>query len=304
MMEELLKALKQKIIRTHLFNFVTARLHFMKRRGELKKIVGNLIDKYRMEPMEQKPLDGEISNYVWVCWWQGENDMSPIVRECYKQIKVLNADKQVILITEKNVGKYVKFPSYIIEKFRKGIITKTHFSDLLRTELLCQYGGVWMDITLMTWTGIPDTFFDFPIYTGHFTYNKNDYNISKNRWTSFFLVARYPNNVLFRYLADFWRMYWEQKDHLIEYFLVDYAIDFGYQYISTIRKELDLVPINGCGKDVWQLLKILPDQFQDEVIEKIKSENWMQKLSYKGENKIQEQSTLPEESVYKKLFLN
>ena len=161
-----------------------------------------------------------------------------------------------------------------------------------------------MDITLMTWTGIPDSFFDFPIYTGHFTYNKNDYNISKNRWTSFFLAARYPNNILFRYLADFWRMYWEQKDHLIEYFLVDYAIDFGYQYISTIRKELDLVPINGCGKDVWQLLKILPDQFQDEVIEKIKSENWMQKLSYKGENRIQERSTSPEESVYKKLFLN
>ena len=234
-MEEMLKALKQRIIRTHLFNFVTARLHFMKRRWELKKIVGNLIDKYRMEPMEQKPLDGKISNYVWVCWWQGENNMSPIVRECYKQIKELNADKQVILITEENKGRYVTFPSYIIEKFRKGIITKTHFSDLLRTELLCQYGGVWMDITLMTWTGIPDSFFDFPIYTGHFTYNKNDYNISKNRWTSFFLAARYPNNILFRYLADFWRMYWEQKDHLIEYFLVDYAIDFGYLCHASSR---------------------------------------------------------------------
>ena len=90
-MEELVKVLKQKIIRTHLFNLVTSRLHFMERRRELKKIVGNLIDKYQKEPMEQKPLDRKISNYLWVCWWQGESGMSPIVRTCYKQIKELNA---------------------------------------------------------------------------------------------------------------------------------------------------------------------------------------------------------------------
>lgn len=96
-----------------------------------------------------------------------------------------------------------------------------------------------------------DSFFEYPFYTGHFTYDRNDFNISRNRWTSFFLVARNPNNVLFQYLADFWRLYWRQKDCLIEYFLIDYAIDFGYKYISTIRKEIDLVPINGCGNNVW-----------------------------------------------------
>lgn len=303
-MEEPLKVLKQRIIRTHLFNSVTARLHFVKRRRELKKIVGNLIDKYQKEPMEQKPLDGKFSNYVWVCWWQGENDMSPIIRTCYKQIKELNTDKQVILITEKNVGKYVTFPSSILEKYHKGIISKTHLSDFLRVELLCKYGGVWMDITLMTWTSIHKEFYELPVFTGHFEQNKNDYNIAKNRWTTFFWVSRYSNNVLFCYLADFWRMYWREKNSIIEYFLLDYAIDFGYRYIPAIRKELDMVPVNGCGKDVWQLLKILPDQFKDEVIEKIKNDNWMQKLSYKGENRIQERSTSPEESVYKKLFLN
>lgn len=167
-----------------------------------------------------------------------------------------------------------------------------------------QMGGVWMDITLITWTRLPDSFFEYPFYTGHFTYDRNDFNVSRNRWTSFFLVARNPNNVLFQYLADFWRLYWRQKDCLIEYFLIDYAIDFGYKYISTIRKEIDLVPINGCGNNVWQLLKILPNQFKDEVIEKIKKENWMQKLSYRGENKIQEKSNSPENSIYKKLFLD
>lgn len=303
-MKTRLQMLKQKIIETYLFNYISAQLHFIKRRRELKKIVRSLIDKYRMKPMEEETLNCEISDYVWVCWWQGENDMSPIVRKCYNQIKELNTNKQVILITEENVNKYVTFPSFIIEKYHKGIITKTHLSDILRAELLCKYGGVWMDITLITWTRIPDSFFEFPFYTGHFAYDKYDFNISRNRWTSFFLVARSPNNVLFQYLTDFWRLYWRQKDCLIEYLLVDYAIDFGYKYISSIRKEIDLVPINGCGNNVWQLLKILPNQFKDEVIEKIKKENWMQKLSYRGENKIQEKSNSPENSIYKKLFLD
>lgn len=294
--------LKQKIMKTHLFNLITAKLHYAKRRKELKVLVGELVEKYRNEPAEK--ANKEISKYVWVCWWQGEQDMSPIVKTCFENIKKFNPDKKVILITEENLSEYVDFPQYILEKYKKGIITKTHFSDLLRTELLCKYGGVWMDITLLTWSSIPDSFYDYPVYTGHFECNKTDYNISDNRWTSFFWVSRYPENVLFRYLSDFWQMYWKEKDQMIEYFLIDYAIDFGYRNISAIKKELDMVPINGCGKDVWQLLKILPDSFEEEKLKKIQSENWMQKLSYRGEMNIQSKSSSPENSIYKRLFLS
>ena len=71
----------------------------------------------------------------------------------------------------------------------------------------------------------------------------------------------------------------------------------------AIKQELDMVPVNGCGKNVWELLKILPDSFDNKKIEKIKQENWMQKLSYRGENRIQEKSETPEKSIYKILFL-
>lgn len=300
----MIKKLKQRILKTHLFNLFTAHLHYAKRRKELKTLVGDLAEKYQKEPMEQIPPDGKYSQYVWVCWWQGEEEMSPIVRKCYENIKRLNFDKNVILITERNLSNYVDFPTYVMEKYRKGIITKTHLSDLLRTELLCRYGGVWMDITLMTWTKIPDEFYSIPVYTGRFPKNKEDHNISQNRWTSFFLVSRYSNNILYRYMTDFWRIYWQKKDELIEYFLVDYALDFGYRNIPAIKKELDNVPVNGCGKNVWELLRILPDRFDKAEIERIQKENWMQKLSYKGESHIQEKSSVPQESVYKKLFLS
>lgn len=304
MLKKQVGQLKALIVHTHLFNLVTARLHQFQRRRQLKKLSKCLIKKYKKEPMEQVPSDHNISNYVWVCWWQGEEHMSPIVRKCYQNIKKFNTNKIVVLITEKNLDTYVNFPEYILKKYHNGSITPTHLSDLLRTELLRKYGGVWMDITLLTWTSIPDRFYDFPIYTGRFVYNKADYNISKNRWTSFFLVARYPENILFRYLSDFWKIYWKYNNELIEYFLIDYAFDLGYCSIPAIKKELDMVPVNSCGKDVWRLLPILSQTYNPQEINDIIAENWMQKLSYKGENHIQRKSLVPENSVYQNLFLS
>ena len=295
--------LKQKIIKTQLFNYITTRLHQVKRRKELEKMMRDVIEKYRVEPIEEVDADENVSNYIWICWWQGEKEMTPIVKKCYEHIKEYNTHKQVVLITEENFNEYVVVPPYIWEKYTKKIISKTHLSDFLRAELLYKYGGVWMDITLMTWSCIPASFYEFPIYTGHFNYDKKDYNISQNRWTSFFFVSRYPRNILFRYLSDFWKEYWKKKDNIIEYFLLDYALEVGYRNIPAIKKEVDMVPVNGCGKNVWELLKILPDSFDNKKIDRIKQENWMQKLSYRGENWIQEKSAVPEESVYKKLFL-
>lgn len=300
-MGDVIRYIKNKIVDTHEFQLVTAHLHQRQRRKELKTLLGEIIDKYQKAPTEQ--FTEHYSDYIWVCWWQGEENMSPLIRECYHRICEFNRDKKVILITDENLNDWVHFPDYILEKYQKGIITRTHFSDLLRMELLRDYGGVWMDITLMTFSAVPERFYQFPVFTGHYIFNKYDYNVSKNRWTSYFWVSRYPNNILFRFMSDFWRAYWKQKDELIEYFLVDYALDFGYHYLSKIKTELDMVPIQGCGKDPWRLLKLLPQHYNTELMDDIINNNWMQKLSYRGEDQIQKKATDPDNSFYMKLFL-
>lgn len=300
-MDDMIKYLKKKIVDTHEFQLVTARLHQRQRRQELKVILGSVIDKYQNALIEQ-PSE-QYSDYVWVCWWHGEQDMSPLIRECYRRIREFNPTKKVILITDENLNDWVQFPDYILKKYQEGIITRTHFSDLLRMELLRKYGGVWMDITLMTFSNIPESFYQYPVFTGHYVYDKHDYNVSRNRWTSYFWVSRYPNNVLFCFMSDFWRAYWKQKDELIEYFLVDYALDLGYNNLPGIQTELDRVPIQGCGKDPWQLLKVLPQPYNQELMNDIMNSNWMQKLSYRGEEHIQENASESENSFYMKLFL-
>ena len=300
-MVNVIHKIKNTIVKSNIFNLVTSRMHYRKRRQELTKLFEGDFKKYNDEPSEY-PTE-KVSDYIWVCWWQGVESMTPLIKGCYRRICEYNKDKKVILITEDNYKLYVEFPKYIIEKYNSGIITKTHLSDLLRTELLLKYGGAWMDITIFTHSNIPKEFYEYPVYSGHFEYNKKDYNISKNRWTSFFWVSRYPNNVLFRFLSEFWQKYWAEYDELIEYFLVDYAIELAYSNIRGVKEEIDKIPVNSCGNDVWQLLKILSNVYDDSVINLIKKENWMQKLSYKGENYIQSKATEPEKSVYKRLFI-
>lgn len=295
------KKIKKIIIKTQLFNLTTAYIHQRKRRKYLLNLVHDIIDKYKVYTIEYS--NQEISNYIWVCWFQGIDDMTPLIKECYKRICDFNKDKKVVLITNQNFYDYVEFPSYILEKYYSGIITKTHFSDLLRTELLKKYGGVWMDITLFTFSKIPDLFYTFPIFTGKFKYNYKDYNVSKNRWTSYFWVSRYSNNILFLYMSDFWKKYWKTHNQLIEYFLIDYVIELGYRSIKSIKKELDMIPMNACGENVWVLLKKLSDQYDDSLLKDLKEHNWMQKLSYKGEDRIINKTSDYKNSIYYKLFI-
>ena len=74
--------------------------------------------------------------------------MPPVVRSCYKSV-LKNAEKHpVILITENNITEYVDIPQYIYEKIREKKMTLTHFSDILRENLLYKHGGIWMDATI------------------------------------------------------------------------------------------------------------------------------------------------------------
>lgn len=299
----MMKELKKRIVQTNTFQKVTARIYQYRKRKQMKKEYAGIIEKHNKSAQTSHSIE-QKSDYVWLFWWQGETEMTPIVRECCSRIRRFNPDKNVVLITQDNLDQYVSFPEYIMDKFCKGIITKTHFSDLLRAELLSSYGGVWMDATIYTFGPIPSYVFERPLYTGRCKQNKKDYNVSRNRWTSYFWVSPWPGNTLFCFLKDFWKEYWKRNDVLTDYFLIDYVIDLGYHTISEIKRDLDEVDIDGVGNDFWQLLSLLREDYTEELLEGIKEKNWMQKLSYKGEQVIQKKALHPEISVYRTLFLD
>ncbi len=273
-----INSVKKTIIKTYLFEYITARVHQRKRRKELYALSKDLIVKYQKRSAES---NCEIANYIWVCWWQGIENMPTIVAECYERIKLFNPDKKVVLLTENNLDNYVLFPDYILSKYRSGRISKTHLSDILRVELLKKYGGIWIDATLFTTGPVPSQVYEFAVFSGRYKYDRHDLNVSKNRWTTYFWVSRKRENILFNFLSDFWKKYWYLYDTSMEYFLLDYAIELGYHYIPAIRHEIDNIPIDGCGENPWYLLRHLNDQYDEDCMSALIKANWMQKLSYK-----------------------
>ena len=85
---------------------------------------------------------------VWVFWWQGLESAPARVKACVDSIKRNAANRDVIVITKDNVSKYTDLPDYVFRKLAEGKITLTHFSDILRFNLLKLHGGLWMDATL------------------------------------------------------------------------------------------------------------------------------------------------------------
>ena len=131
---------------------------------KLKKKYIKKIIKFDKDYVEQKK---ELSNKVWICWFQGIENAPEIVRKCYDSVKNNLKNKEIILITEKNLNEYVHFPEYIMEKWKKGIITNTHMTDLLRLELLTKYGGMWLDATVFCSRNIeeiPQYYFDSDLF--------------------------------------------------------------------------------------------------------------------------------------------
>ena len=71
---------------------------------------------------EMKP-----SNKVWICWFQGEGSAPDLVKACIKSMREQLPNREIVILTDINFSDYVQLPSYILEKYRKGWISRAHF---------------------------------------------------------------------------------------------------------------------------------------------------------------------------------
>lgn len=95
---------------------------------------------------EERDIPNE--KIVWWAWLQGEDKAPELCKRCLASIRREMTDYQINVVTEDNMWDLITVPDYIRRKYEKGIISKTHFSDILRTCLLIEHGGVWIDSTV------------------------------------------------------------------------------------------------------------------------------------------------------------
>lgn len=225
---------------------------------------------------------------IWTFWWQGSEDLPEILQLCKKgHEKYIDMDSfEYIFITRDNYMNYVQIPEMIIEKMNKGIISITHFSDLLRVSLIEKYGGAWIDITMLITDSIPKEVFEYPFYSVNLqgSHEPSDIGqkVSECRWASFLYASNKPGNPVFLYLKNIVTSYWEKYNYPIDYFFMNFFLRLGYEYIDEIKREIDLVPAS--NHDLYKLQPIINDiGKKDELLKIMSSDTCFYKLTQKKE---------------------
>jgi len=225
--------------------------------------------------------DNEQEEYpVWVCWFTGIENSPEIVQACFSSVKRnLPENASVHLITLANYKEYVEIPDYCIEKFNNKNISAAAFSDILRACLLAQYGGLWLDATILVSKPVPRFFFR----SGFYTLSRKDkmpawQEPSEGRWCNFIWYSR-PGNPLFVFLRDALLKYWKKYDKVIEYLLPDYIIRLTYNYLPEVKKTIDSCPSN--IEDFWLCMNSMNKTFSGALWEQINNNSTFNKLTYK-----------------------
>lgn len=173
---------------------------------------------YLIENSIESKDKSEQSNKVWICWFQGEEKAPDLVKACINSIRNNMPDKEVIVLTNETIPLYVRFPEYIQKKWKSNKIPQAHYSDLLRVELLCKYGGMWIDATVLcTSNKIPECINDAPL----FVYKQLDLvrlDYDPTVCSSWFISSYSNNNILLLTRKLLWN-YWKKNSTLNNYFL-------------------------------------------------------------------------------------
>lgn len=162
------------------------------------------------------PSDALPSKIIWTCWLQGVEKMPPLVKTCHRVLAEKFADWTHILITQDNLEQYITLDKIFTRKWRKGIISSTAFSNMVRLDLLENYGGIWIDATVLV-TGK-----DFPEYvtrTPFFMYSSWHWLCGDVRPVSTWFIASCKNHPLLKLVKSLLEKYWLDKNYLQTYFI-------------------------------------------------------------------------------------
>lgn len=217
----------------------------------------------------------QVSKRIWVFWWQGMDNAPELVKKCFNSLHEHFNDWEIVLITNNNYSDYVSFPSFIIEKMSEGKITVTHFSDMLRLELLIKYGGLWLDSTVFcSGSNIPQSIINSDLFV--FQTQKPGADGHTNLMSSWFIYAKANNKILkaTKYLLY---SYWERNNLMIDYFLLHHFFSISCQYYEEEAKRIP--PF--CNTVPHILLLHLFETYDRCFWEDLKRQTCFHKLSYK-----------------------
>lgn len=191
---------------------------------------------------DEKRKKEDVKGKVWTCWLQGFDHAPAMVQVCQESMRRYITGREIIQLTYENYKDYVTLPEHIVRKYERGQIPPALFADLLRLEVLIQYGGTWMDATMLcTEPGLlaKDSWLQEIMDCDLFMFQalrKGDprfYGIS-----NWFITAR-PGSRPLMVLRDVLTEYWRNNCVTLDYYMFH---DFFFTIAKLYPEEIAAMP--------------------------------------------------------------
>lgn len=228
-------------------------------------------------------------NNIWVCWWQGEKSMPEMVKKCFNSIIRYSNGHPVKLITFENYKDYVQVDHRIVDKVKNGTFKLAHFADLVRLKLLEQYGGLWLDSTILLTANINEDFFQ-KFFSVKIKPVDND-SVSEYRWCSFVLGGGKDIRFIYSHLSSMLERYMLENEVFIDYLLIDYFLDILYRENRLVKETIDAMPYT--NPNLHNLRIKFDDEFNEVQWDSMLSDTEIFKLTYKGKHSKQNDKGMP-----------
>lgn len=248
-----------------------------------KNVTTNVIQCHNYKKLKRKfknVIDEKIqiqdkckSNKVWFCWLQGYDNAPDLIKACYNSLKKNMPNNEIILLSEENISNYVELPEYINEKYKKGKISRPHYSDLLRISLLCKHGGMWIDSTVLcTSTEVGKYISEQPffVYKQIDLIKKDIQPIIASNW----LISSEANNEICILTQKLLFEYWKKYDFAVDYFIFHFFFSMAAERYSDI------------WRNVPTFSNINPHIMQFELNDKYSEQRWNQIKNISGFHKL------------------
>ena len=206
-------------------------------------ITGDNINEYIKEEINfnintYKEFIPGLPKVIWICWFQGINDLPLVVKEVIQSWVKYNEDWKIFLITNKNINNIINI------KFKKTQTIQAK-SDILRLKLLSTYGGVWADATLLCMKSLDSWLSSYLSQNTKFFM----YHAGKINPCSWFIISSKYSEIIQEWnkLSE---KYWHINDKAHTYFWMDYLFENELSNKnSIIYKNWINIPYINCNSE-------------------------------------------------------
>lgn len=263
---------------------------------KLNKKIQKKFVKNKLVNLPKENEEFKTSKIIWVCWFQGFDNAPELVKTCLQSIKNNMKDYDIVEITSDNFHNYTTIPDYIIDKWKKGLISNTHFSDLLRLNLLFENGGIWIDSTVYMTDKIKNKYIlEAELFL--FQNLKPGCNGSTLNISSWFIIAKKNNRIIFQ-VQEILFSYWKKNVKLLDYFLLHHI----FSIVLDLNKD-ELKKIPPFPNSIPHLLLFeLNNKFDEDKFDYLCSLTPVHKLTYKIKNTDSEIESFHKKIVNRDMF--